>query len=72
MIGPKRPLVNSPHGGVPGIPPAVAELFPDQMNQINHIWGFVKEFKNDPYATSCTAFAKLAHNTCKIVPDHRP
>lgn len=39
----------------------VAELFPDQVNQFNNIWGFVKEFRNDPYAGACTVAAKIGH-----------
>jgi len=37
----------------------VAELYPDQYNQINQIFGFVKDMKNDPYSTTLTALAKL-------------
>jgi hypothetical protein len=57
MLSPKR----NEESPVSDIQSVVAELFPDQVNQITNIWGFVKDFRNDPYAGACTVAAKLGH-----------
>lgn len=64
MIGPKK--VESPT--MTEIQNVVAELLPDHVNHFtNQLFGFVKEFKNDPYAGACTVAAKLGHFASKIV-----
>jgi hypothetical protein len=59
MFGPKK---SDPEPSTASdIQSAVAELFPDQVHQLNNLWGFVKDMKNDPYAGICTVAAKVGH-----------
>lgn len=70
MVGLRRESLSMvPPTGV--LPPGVAELMDilpfsnEQTQQVNHIYGFFKDLKTDPYSTACTTLAKFGHMACK-------
>ncbi|CAL8088442.1 unnamed protein product [Orchesella dallaii] len=59
----KESAPTMPPSGV--LPQGVAEILgvlpPEHAHNVGQIWGFMKEMKNDPYATACTTLAKFGH-----------
>lgn len=69
MVGVRKESATTvPPTGV--LPPEVAELIglqPEHAHKVNHIWGIMKDIKNDPYSAVCTGLAKFGDMACKFL-----